>query len=126
MSSDRAARCGWIGGFLGGCCWVPIVSLFLLLRHRDTVGGWGGLALFGVILLAAIGLRLWRHPDMQMRWLYLGALLSILAVAGFFLWRYLHIAGSEEFNGGVFGFAALSIPAFVFGGRTWRETHAGD
>jgi hypothetical protein len=118
---ERGPRWGWTGGFLGATCRIPILSR-VLLYHHDTAGGAAGLLLFASTLSLAFFLRPWKHPDTAQWMLYLGAISPVFLAAGFLTWRYgIYVNPEEQASVGLYAAFPLVLPAFILGGRTWKE-----
>ena len=110
---DRGMRWGWIGGFLGAGCWIPILSLVLLFGS-DPLGGVLGLFGYQVVLLAVFYLSPWRRPRAPLAVLYVGCLAPIVLMAVFFYWRYLRtMEPAEGVMVGWLGFLPVLLPLFL-------------
>jgi hypothetical protein len=118
---ERGPRWGWIGGFLGGTCWIPILSGVLLL-HRDVAGGGAGMLLCAAALVLAFLLRPWKHPDVGLWKLYLGAVFPVFLSAGFLVWRYgMFVNPDEKAVEGLYAVFPLALPVFILGKKTWKD-----
>jgi hypothetical protein len=53
---------GWIGGWLGGFIWVPILSIVLLAKGHALMGVIG-LVLVVVAVVSIVLFSPWRHPE---------------------------------------------------------------
>lgn len=120
---QRGPRWGWIGGFLGGTCWIPFLSGMLFL-HGDPGGGIAGLLLCGAALYLSFVLRPWKHPETELWILYLGAVFPVFLAAGFLCWRFERfIDPGQNAYLGLSAVLPLLIPAIVLGKKTWRDLH---
>jgi len=122
-ANDRGARWGWIGGCLGASCWIPIVSIVLLV-HGDVFGGIAGFVIYTAILWLIHALRPWKRPDAPFWKIYLGILAPILLSAVFFLWRYgTHVDPSASSGLSLFMIVPFLIPFVVLGDKSWNDMH---
>ncbi len=118
---EKGPRWGWTGGFLGATCWIPIMSCVLWV-HGDPAGGIAGMLLCSAALFLSFLLRPWKHPDVELWGLYLGAVSPIFLSAGFLLWRYkIFVRPDESILVGLYAVVPLLLPALILGHRTWND-----
>ena len=128
MSHRRQEKIGWIGGWLGGFCWVVPLAVILLARG-DVVRGTLGLAI-SVVACAAIWLFApWRNPQSTFRRLLIPVYLLALCSFAWGIWAF---GGPRQIglNGwwSLMTVLPLSLPLWIGGSRRWQDgdrPHAG-
>jgi len=119
----RGEKIGWLGGWAGAFCCVPILGIVFLAQGHAAAG-------IGGILLAALGMALvfvarpWRHPRTSywklmlapfacyaaaIAWVFLCFGIERLREEGFNWWLLLPMA------------SIFAVPFFVMGRRRWSD-----
>jgi len=120
---QRGPRWGWIGGFLGATCWIPVLS-GILFFHGDRAGGIAGLLLCSAALFLSFVLRPWKHPETELWILYLGAVFPVLLAGGFLTWRYeIFVDPGQNASLGLSAVLPRLLPPVILGKKTWRDLH---
>lgn len=121
-AGERGARIGWLGGFLGASCWIPLLAV-VLGWQGDGRGAAVGLGWFSLAMGMAWWLRPWHWDGVGMGKLYLAVLFPILAAALFFLWHMGQTPeGRAELEGGSPWQLLILLPIFMPAVRWWRTS----
>lgn len=115
----NGAKWGWTLGGLGAFCWVPVLSVVLLMQGSI----WGGVLSLATALLAMlyiVRITPWRFPDTPFWKLYLGLFLLSVACASSIIifWRPDGQGGVKNLWMLVYLMPMLT-PFFTMYGKTW-------
>ncbi len=120
MTERRGEKIGWVGGWIGAFCWLPLLSVVWFLDGRPGAGILG-LALPALGVGLAVLLGPWRHPTtpawkllLPVYGVFLAAVVSSVALYG-----GLEEVGLRWWN--LFWLAPMLLPLFLTGRRTWED-----
>ncbi|MGE4292268.1 MAG: hypothetical protein AB7E32_08665 [Desulfovibrio sp.] len=118
---QRSIRIAWLLGLAGVSIWMPVLT-WTVLAAGDATGGIVGTGWYGACLGMAWYLSPWRNPGVPL-WKLLGICLgAVLLGAIFFIVRYeLYQEATRQFVWSMAALAAMFLPAFLVGKKTWRD-----
>ena len=121
---ERGPRWGWVGGMLGGTCWMLLASGGFFLAG-DLPGGALAVLYYAIVTFMIFVLAPWRHPSIPVWVPYLAVIGASIVAAALMLWRYLAVIepGEEVPLNLVFIVFPLMVPVFTFGNRRWNDIH---
>lgn len=120
MTDRRGEKIGWIGGWIGAFCWLPVLSVVWFAKDRPGAM-LIGLAITALGLALAVALGPWRYPAtpywklmLPVFAVFLGAAVASIALEG----------GMVEIGLTWWSLAWLTpmlIPFVVTGSRRWQD-----
>lgn len=125
---SRGRRWGWIGGFLGGGCWLLPLAIVLFFQG-DVLGGAATLVCTALWLLALRVFLPWRHRQTRLWKLYLASLAPIALGAFVIVWRIYSLVDDVPFYSGLQLLVLLpvfALPLVTMGKNTWSELEPED
>jgi hypothetical protein len=119
-SERRGEKIGWLGGWGGSFCWLPILGVLWMVKG-EVVLGVVALVLTAVSYGLALWLSPWRHPDVRMWKLMLPVLGMALVCVAFAI----AAMGDPQASGlswwSLLLIGPLLTPLFTAGRRSWAD-----
>jgi len=120
MEGRKGEKIGWIGGFLGGFCWLLLLSIAWFVIGSPKKG----LIALGFFIVATIIIECitpWRYPQTKYWKLLVPvyAILTLSFIVCIMLWGGLEKAGLRPLQ--LFMFSPLLIPFFTIGNKVWEK-----
>ena len=124
MHVRRQEQIGWIGGWLGGFCWVLILSIVLFVQGKTIQAGIG-LLITCVAGVTIVFLSPWRHPRTRYRRLMVPIYVLFLAAVAWGVWSL-----GDPRQMGIHSWWSLLLllpvlmPLWTAGNRRWEDGNA--
>lgn len=124
MKSDRRLRTGeklgWIGGWVGAFCWIPVLAILFAFRGQQ-VDALVGLGLTGLGVGAAVVFSPWRYPRTRYWRLMVAPYFLFMASLPWAI-RAFGVEDSELMPWWVFPtLVPMLLPVLIIGRRRWCD-----
>ena len=120
MTTRRGEKIGWLGGWGGAYCWLPVLAVLMFLHERPAAG-----LVFLVVPLIGMALVVAASPWRNPRTPYWKLMLSASSVLGVGMVAAVALAGGPGELGlrwwNLVWLLPAATPVFVAGRRTWQD-----